>query len=91
MKLKNTDVVVLKSFWGTMAPTGNVRANENYWILVGEKGVVLKSESETTLPRHERGERVLVLFDVDIRAKGLECHNEVDNSLWIFVSDLEKV
>ena len=91
MKLKNTDVVALKSFLNTMAPTGSVHANENYWLLVGEKGVVLKTESESTLPRHGQGERVLVRFDTDIRAKGLECHNTVDNSLWIFVSDLEKV
>jgi hypothetical protein len=33
--------------------------------------------------------RVLVQFDKSVKSLNLECHNNVENSLWINVKDLE--
>ncbi len=40
------------------------------------------------MSRHVRGERVLVKFSDDVKAMGLNFHNDVENSLWMFVVDL---
>jgi len=46
------------------------------------------NEREGGMSRHVRGERVLVKFLDDVKALGLNCHNDVENSLWMFVVDL---
>uniref|UniRef100_UPI0033410B33 hypothetical protein n=1 Tax=Castellaniella defragrans TaxID=75697 RepID=UPI0033410B33 len=85
------DPVVLVSFLGKEEPPEMVRDTDHYWKLIGQRGVIVKNEALSKMPRHERGERVLVTFDVDLSALDLSCHNEVPNSLWVFVSDLRCV
>ena len=83
------DRVVLKSFHGTTQPPQSVRAGENYWLLIGRKGVVTSGNGIEHLPPHEKGKRVLVQFDESVVQLGLHCHNERPNSLWLFVADLK--
>jgi len=85
------DSVVLETFLGTKTTAASTRDSENYWKLVGQRGLVVKVESQSGLPRHERGERALVKFDVDVASLGLRCHNEIPNTLWMFISDLRRV
>lgn len=82
--------VVLTSFQGVISPPESARASENYWKLIGKCGVVAKTEVQAGLARHKNGERVLVVFDVDIAALGLHCHNGIHNSLWFLISDLRR-
>jgi hypothetical protein len=91
MKFDTGDLVILNSFRGARMPQGKIRAAENYWKLIGKIGAVAKMEHQSNLPRHERGERVLVTFNDDVAALGLSCHNEIHSSLWIFISDLRHV
>lgn len=90
MTFKIGDVVVLKSFLGLEIAPPHVKARENYWNVIGNSGTVVGDETKFKMPRHERGERVLVKFNQDLKGIGLESHNEVENSLWIFVSDLAR-
>ncbi|MEN5274866.1 hypothetical protein [Stenotrophomonas lactitubi] len=80
--------VVLETFLGNRHPHENVRPSENYWKLIGTTGTVVSEESQTSMPAHPRGARVLVQFPAGIRNLGLACHNEAPDSLWLFVSDL---
>jgi hypothetical protein len=83
--------VVLETFLGETNPPHPVRDSDNYWKLIGEQGVVAKTEAQSKMPKHERGERLLIVFDVDVVSLGLSCHNEIPNSLWIFISDLRRI
>ena len=83
------DPVVLTAFLGKKIASDPVRDSDNYWKLIGKRGRVAKNEIQSKMPRHEYGERVLVVFDEDVKNLGLSCHNEVANSLWIFISDLK--
>lgn len=87
MKFLTGDKVFLQHFLGRQKASGLVREDENYWILIGEKGVVVKTENHPS----KNEERVLVKFSNNIAARGLNCHNEISNSLWILVSDLEHI
>lgn len=84
---KNSQVLV-QSFLGLKTSPGGTRDIDDYWKLIGKKGIVLMSEREGGINRHARGERVLVKFLDDVKALGLSCHNDVENSLWMFVVDL---
>lgn len=76
----NSDVI-LKTFLGTKDSKKEINSNENYWKLIGQQGHVL-----------ELGEkRVLVKFNCDIDAFGLENHNPIKNCLWILPSDLDEI
>jgi len=71
---------------GATAAPEYTRADENYWLLIGQSGVVeLDDDSALGIPG---GPRVLVKFDGDVRGFGLQCHNEVPNALWLLTSDL---
>ena len=83
------DSVVLITFLGKKIASDLVRDSNNYWKLIGKRGRVAKKEIQSKMFRHEYGERVLVTFDEDVKNLGLSCHNEIENSLWIFVSDLK--
>lgn len=76
----NSDVI-LKTFLGTEYSRKRINQNENYWKLIGQQGQVLELEEK----------RVLVKFNCDIDAFGLENHNPIKNSLWILTSDLDKI
>ncbi|WP_157462671.1 hypothetical protein [Curvibacter gracilis] len=84
---KNSQVLV-QSFLGFTTSPGDTRDIDNYWKLIGKKGLVLMNEKEGGMSRHVRGERVLVKFSDDVKAMGLNFHNDVENSLWMFVVDL---
>ena len=78
----------LKSFLGmTSAPDG-ILGHENYWRLIGMSGSVVQDVIPPNFGGSE-GDRILVKFDQSISELGLECHNNVENSLWIMASDLE--
>lgn len=80
--------VLLESFCGQKQTTAATRPNENYWLLVGERGTVVESPNG---PYTGGGEtRVLVQFDKSVKSLGLECHNSVENALWVLVSDLSR-
>lgn len=81
--------VLLATFLGSKHPPDDVRPSEDYWRLIGTNGTIVLEESQTSMARHQRGLRVLVQFPGSITDMGLACHNEVPDSLWIFVSDLE--
>lgn len=67
-------------------PDVNIDQHENYWKLIGNTGTLLSFANEINFPNDDR---VLIQFDFDIKAEGLECHNEKPNSLWILKADLE--
>jgi hypothetical protein len=90
MSFSPNESVVLETFLGEKKPTISVRDSDNYWKLLGQRGTVAKNEGQSKMPRHERGARVLVKFDVDVASLGLSCHNEIPNSLWLFISDLRQ-
>lgn len=71
----------LNTFNGSLKPDDNCLPHENYWKLIGSFGHIIKESNA-------RG-RVLVQFEKDVLSFGLECHNEIDNSLWILESDLK--
>ncbi|MEM1298542.1 MAG: hypothetical protein AAGH68_04615 [Pseudomonadota bacterium] len=83
------DRVRLAAFHGTMPPNRAVRDNENYWRLIGTLGTVVRADLGMHPFSKDRGEQVLVQYDVDPLTLGLECHNELPRSLRSFVSDLE--
>ena len=72
--------IQLTSFNGTTQAPPGCRPQENYWALIGHAGEIVG-------PRN-RHARFLVKFDVQVASLGLECHNEVENSLLILESDL---
>jgi hypothetical protein len=90
MNLRVNDRVRLQSFWGTKVPPAHVEEAENYWKLVGEKGVVIQLEDPND-PHDKHGVQVLVQFDRSLEEHGLSCHNVTPNSFWIFVQDLRKL
>ena len=78
---KNT-LVQLKTFWGTLKPKNKIRNQENYWKLIGEKGIVM-ADSEFN------PNKVLVKFEKNLDDFDLENHNPLKNSLYIDLSDLD--
>ena len=79
IKMKINDKVVLDTFLGTKKSGKTVDSNENYWILIGQKGKIV-----------EIGERrLLIVFECDIDSFQLENHNHIKNSLWILPTDLK--
>ena len=77
--------VRLKSFDGTTSkPAGKqVRACDDYWRLIGEKGIVIEEGGQD--------DRVLVRFEKDIDQYHVANHNPIKNTLWILRSDIEEV
>lgn len=81
--------VILKSFHGTTAALTAVRSEENYWLLVGAKGLIISEQAKIHPAFPEKGMQVLVKFETDIQSLGLTSHNAQKNALWIFISDLQ--
>ncbi|AWA30187.1 hypothetical protein HYN48_08880 [Flavobacterium magnum] len=82
--MKTNTKVKLMSFLGRQSAEQEIHAENDYWKLIGETGVVL---GET---RNAYG-RLLILFDNDLDRFGVANHNAVRNSLWIVPEDLEIV
>ena len=78
----NTNVTI-KSFLGLQKPNEEISDDENYWILIGEKGKVIEENNKNF------SGKVLVLFDKNLDKFNLQNHNPTKNSLWILESDLE--
>lgn len=78
----------LKTFNGTTSADEECSKNENFWLLIGETGTLVNFAHELNFHNENR---VLIQFDIDVNAKGLECHNEKPNSLWILSSDLSMI
>jgi hypothetical protein len=76
--------VVLITFNSSTKTPKDCLESENYWKLIGQKGHVLVKHGKLN------NERVLVKFDKDLYGFGLINHNEVENTLWILESDLQK-
>ncbi|ALV07086.1 hypothetical protein [Roseateles depolymerans] len=81
--------VTLDSFNGLQQSPDDTSSAHNYWLLVGERGTVV--DSPTGPFAGSGAPRVLVQFDKSVKSLGLECHNAVDNALWILVSDLSRL
>lgn len=75
--------VVLRSFNGATSTPSACRPNENYWLLIGQRGTVIETINANG--------RVLVQFERMISERGLACHNPVANSLFILETDLEEL
>lgn len=76
----NSDVI-LKSFNGKSVAPEDCDPNENYWLLLGKRGRIIKDKNSRS--------RVLVKFYEPVSELGLCCHNEIPNSLLILLSDVE--
>ncbi len=85
---KRGDKVLLTSFHNTINAPKDVENTENYWKLIGSIGQIISNESKKHPAFFGMGERVLVKFD-NIEKYDLHCHNDISNSLWIFLSDLD--
>ncbi|UII20501.1 hypothetical protein [Fulvivirga ligni] len=79
--MKINDDVELIQFNGTLTSLNPQASNEDYWKLIGERGIVIEPG----------GKRVLVKFECDLDSYGLENHNPIKNSLWILRQDLKSV
>jgi len=73
--------VKLNKFNGTIDTPKDCDKSENYWVLIGETGTVIQVKNSRS--------RVLIQFENIEKLKNLNCHNEVENSLWILESDVE--
>lgn len=80
---KNTEVR-LKSFLGTLTSAKKIFDDENYWKLIGEKGIIIDDVEIND-------GRVLVLFENNLDNFNVINHNPIKNSLWIKKTDLEVV
>jgi hypothetical protein len=84
--------VRLKSVDNKQSKPTTIKDSENYWRLIGCEGEII-SDAATPWSK-SKYRRLLVRFDRDVKAMGLECHNELSNplwsnALWMRVSDLE--
>ena len=84
--------VRLQTFNGSTAPEAKTPASEDYWSLIGRFGLVVDSpEEKNSFADTGPDARVCVRFDDDLKKLGFEAHNRVPNSLWIRISDLDRV
>jgi hypothetical protein len=90
--MKKGDRVRLKTFNGQKRPNEEVDEKENYWKLIDKLGIIEKDPKERSIFASFSIEpRILVRFENDVKSLNLECHNAIENSLWILVSDLEVI
>jgi hypothetical protein len=73
--------VRLKSFSGKLVAPKNKEPWNNYWKLIGQKGIVIDDVIYN--------DRVLVLFETSLDTFKVANHNPIPNSLWIKPTDLE--
>lgn len=83
------DKVILKTFNGTATSLAETKPTEDYWKLIGTQGVVQQTWEQANFDMKQP--RFLVKFDTDVNRLGLDCHNEIPNSLWILGSDIEPI
>lgn len=89
--MKNGSRFFLHTFNGSTEPPSDVEDRENYWILIGEEGTIVDDNQAAGFVPHDGHFRVLVKFDRDLSALGLENHNQLSNSLWIRTTDLRSM
>ena len=73
----------LATFNGDSKSPDDCVQSENYWLLIGKTGIIVKSENNNS--------RVLVQFDEQVSSLDLHCHNKISNSLLIKITDLEAI
>ena len=82
MILKENTPVILKSFLDREdSPKRYKGSKEDYWKLLGEIGSVIKLS--------DNKKKALILFEQNLDDLKLENHNEIKNTLWINITDLE--
>jgi hypothetical protein len=90
MKIGNS--VKLISFNGTLESESNCLPSENYWKIIGCIGKIIQDPNEENeYASFSEAPRLLIKFKENIISFGLECHNNVENSLWILESDLTEI
>lgn len=91
--MKIGDNVKLIKFNGKTKPEKTSDNSEAYWKLIGEMGIIQQDPEEKSIYAHfSERPRVLVKFNTDLASSyGLINHNNINNSLWILVSDLEVI
>jgi hypothetical protein len=90
--MKVGEKVKLKTFNAKTHSNEIIHHPENYWILVGKTGIIQQDPKEHAIyASFSKEPRVLVKFDEDLINYGLISHNNIENSLWILVEDLEIV
>ncbi|WP_281857816.1 hypothetical protein [Litoreibacter halocynthiae] len=89
--MKLQDRILLRLFNGDRVALADIEAHEDYWVLIGERGVILDDNTSGTFAIRDGFPRVLVQFDTSLDNLGLENHNPIKNSLWIRSSDLKLV
>jgi hypothetical protein len=89
--MKTGDKVKLVKFNEKGRPKKALDDSEAYWKLIGETGTVRQDPQEKTVFAHfSKKPRVLVQFNKDVASTyGVIAHNNIENSLWVLVSDLE--
>ena len=89
--MKIGDKVKLVKFDGKARPKKTLDDSEAYWKLIGETGTIRQDPQEKTVFAHfSKKTRVLVQFNKDVASTyGVIAHNNIENSLWVLVSDLE--
>lgn len=81
MKFVKDSRVKLKTFKGKLSPNRAVDKLDNFWQLIGHKGIILDLDNGS--------KKALVLFDDIPDHLGVANHNPIKNSLWINIGDLE--
>ena len=89
--MKITDRVILETYNGSAVGPSTGDPQENYWQLIGSKGIIVKdpffcAKYPDEALKKER--RVLVEFTKSFAAMGLRPSNDMKNCLWVPVSDL---
>ena len=88
-KIDTGSRIRMLSFNGTTVPSGEISEYENYWKLIGEFGTVVENPASGKEISKDDNDRMLVDFDLILDNLGLENHNPIKNTLWIWHGDLE--
>jgi len=81
--------VMLYRFNGTITSPSDCDPKEDFWKLIGHEGVVIHDPFKCCKDdRYSDERKVLVKFDTSLDSLGLCFQNDVENSLWILVSEL---
>ena len=84
--------VKLISFNGTLKPDDDCMPSENYWRLINSMGRIIQDPNKEAMYSNVSGKpRLLVQFEDNVMLSGLECHNNIENSLWILNTDLIEI
>jgi hypothetical protein len=88
--MKEYDRIKLVTFNGKLRPGKRVKSSEDYWKLIGEIGSIQQDPKEfSNYASFSKERRVLVKFDRSLKDYGLIAHNNIDNALWLLVTDIE--